>query len=135
MSLNDLWNSEYLLPLVGMVFIFFVAIWFAATLDAKTDAKNKSKETEAQIYGDDETGEIKEDNAKILVRRSNPNPLNQSVRVNTVVFETTAGNRIELAIKDLNTYNLMIEGDEGILCYQGKRFIEFRREALANAIK
>lgn len=128
MSINDLLDNEYLLPMLGIGFICIVALGFAAMLDAKTDAKKKAEETEAQIYGDDETGEINEEKAKILVRRTNPHPLNQSVQVNTVVFETTAGNRIELAIKDLNTYNLMIEGDEGILSYQGKRFIDFRRE-------
>lgn len=128
MSINDLLDNEYFLPFLGILFVLIAPLFFAAVLDAKMDAKKKAKETEAQIYGEDEICEIKDEKAKILVRRSNPHPLNQTVRVNTVVFEISDGNRIELAIKDLNTYNIMIEGDEGFLCYQGKRFIEFRRQ-------
>ena len=49
------------------------------------------------------------------------------VMINMVVFELANGSRVELAIKDPNTYGIMVEGDRGTLKYQGKKFVGFER--------
>ncbi len=45
-----------------------------------------------------------------------------------ILFEDEYCSRIELAIKNLDEYNLILEGDKGILCHRGKRFISFIRD-------
>lgn len=119
MSINDLLDSEILIP--AMLVIFVVVMIFAIPTGLAM-----SKKTNNNIYGDDEYGETKEaKNVKIIARRTSPHPLNQTVMINMVVFELANGSRIELAIKDPNT--IMVEGDRGTLKYQGKKFISFER--------
>ncbi len=86
------------------------------------------KKSNNQIYGEDEyDSNIQEKNAKIIARRSAQHPMSPTVTVNTVVFELSDGSRVELAIKDATAYGIMVEGDCGILKYQGKKFISFDR--------
>lgn len=121
MSINDLLDSEVFIP--AMLVIFVVIMIFAVPTGLA-----RGKKTNNNIYGDDEYGATKEEkNAKIIARRSAPHPLNQAVMINMVVFELANGSRVELAIKDPNTYGIMVEGDSGTLKYQGKKFIEFER--------
>ncbi len=121
MSINDLLDSEVFIP--AMLVIFVVIMIFAVPTGLA-----RGRKTNNNIYGDDEYGATKEEkNAKIIARRSAPHPLNQAVMINMVVFELANGSRVELAIKDPNTYGIMVEGDSGTLKYQGKKFIEFER--------
>ena len=121
MSVNDLLDSEVFIP--AMLVIFVVVMIFAIPAGLAM-----SKKTNNNIYGDDEYGETKEEkNAKIIARRTVPHPLNQAVMINMVVFELANGSRVELAIKDPNTYGVMVEGDRGTLKYQGKKFVDFER--------
>ena len=46
---------------------------------------------------------------------------------NIVLFELESGKRVELAIKDINTFTLMVEGEEGILSYRGLNYVDFKR--------
>lgn len=121
MSVNDLLDSEVFIP--AMLVIFVVVMIFAIPAGLAM-----SKKTNNNIYGDDEYGATKEEkNAKIIARRTTPHPLNQAVIINMVVFELANGSRVELAIKDPNTYGIMVEGDRGTLKYQGKKFVGFER--------
>lgn len=121
MSINDLLDSEVMIP--AMLVIFVVIMIFAIPAGLAM-----GKKTNNNIYGDDEYGATKEEkNAKIIARRTTPHPLNQAVMINMVVFELANGSRVELAIKDPNTYGIMVEGDCGTLKYQGKKFISFER--------
>lgn len=121
MSINDLLDSEILIP--AMLVIFVVVMIFAIPAGLAM-----GKKTNNNIYGDDEFGATKEEkNAKIIARRTTPHPLNQAVMINMVMFELANGSRIELAIKDPNTYGIMVEGDRGTLKYQGKKFVGFER--------
>ncbi len=120
-SIDDLLKDDSLIP--TMLIIFFVIMIIALPVGIAM-----SKKANNDIYGSDEYDEIKtERNAKIIARRSTPHPMNASVLVNMVVFELENGIRVELAIKDPNTYGIMVEGDCGTLKYQGKRFISFVR--------
>ena len=121
MSINDLLDSEVFIP--AMLVIFVVIMIFAVPTGLAM-----GKKTNNNIYGDDEYGATKEEkNAKVIARRTTPHPLNQTVMINMVVFELANGSRIELAIKDPNTYGIMVEGDVGTLKYQGKKFVGFER--------
>lgn len=121
MSINDLLDSEAIIP--AMLVIFVVIMIFAIPTGLAI-----GKKTNNDIYGDDEYGATQvEKNAKIIARRTTPHPLNQAVMINMVVFELANGSRIELAIKDPNTYGIVVEGDCGTLKYQGKKFIGFER--------
>lgn len=122
MSINDLLDSDVVIPGIILGFILMLIIVIPASFST-------ARKTNNNIYGANETGNItKEENAKIIARRSNPHPLNQTLNVNSVVFEFTNSNRIELAIKDPDIFGTMIEGDYGTLQYQGKKFIDFKRE-------
>lgn len=121
MSINDLLDSEVMIP--AMLVIFVVIMIFAIPAGLAMGKKINNN-----IYGDDEYGATKEEkNAKIIARRATSHPLNQAVMINMVVFELANGSRIELAIKDPNTYGIMVEGDRGTLKYQGKKFVGFER--------
>lgn len=43
-----------------------------------------------------------------------------------ITFEVPSGDRMELAVKD-NDYGMMVEGDSGVLQFQGTRFLQFTR--------
>lgn len=121
MSINDLLDNEMLLP---TMMIFFVIIMLIA-VPVGLSMRNK---TNKSIYGDDESGETREErNARIIATKRTPHPLNQTVMINMVVFEFTDGNRVELAVKDPTIYGIMVEGDCGTLKYQGKKFLNFER--------
>ena len=123
MSVNDLLDSEVFIP--AMLVIFVVVMIFAIPAGLAM-----SKKTNNNIYGDDEYGSTKEEkNTKIIARRTTPHPLNQAVMINMVVFEMANGSRVELTIKDPNTYGIMVEGDRGTLKYQGKKFVGFERDS------
>lgn len=67
--------------------------------------------------------------AKILARRTRIANRSDSGFVRTccyVTFETDRGDRVELLVPE-REYGVLLEGDEGILTYQGTRFISFHR--------
>ena len=43
-----------------------------------------------------------------------------------VTFQVASGDRMELPV-DGNEYGIMVEGDTGLLTFQGTRFLEFKR--------
>ncbi|MEH6937341.1 DUF2500 domain-containing protein [Bacillus sp. JJ664] len=43
-----------------------------------------------------------------------------------VTFEVESGDRIELMVKD-SDYGMLVEGDNGVLAFQGTRFLGFNR--------
>lgn len=43
-----------------------------------------------------------------------------------ITFQTKSGERIEFSVED-SEYGLWIEGDEGVLSYQGTRYLGFKR--------
>ena len=121
MSINDLLDSEAIIPSMLVMFVIIMIFALPAGLAMSKKANN-------DIYGDDDyASTIEEKNVKIVARRTAPHPLNHSVMLNMVVFELTNGSRIELAIKDQNMYGIMVEGDHGTLKYQGKKFVSFER--------
>ena len=128
MTLNDLWdelsNSEGFL-----IFIMFGVLLFMIPLMLSMFAKNLTSKDVLNIYGDNESGPIRQEvNVKIVSKRTVTYPTDQTIIINKVVFEFTNQSRLELAIKDGNAYGTMVEGDIGQLTYQGKKFISFRRE-------
>lgn len=121
MSINDLLDSEVLIP--SMLIIFVVIMVFAIPIGIAL-----GKKTNDDIYGTNDSDLSTEiNNAKIIARRTSPHPMNNAIAVNMVVFELETGRRVELAIKDSNTFGIMIEGDRGVLKHQGKKFISFTR--------
>lgn len=117
MSINDLMNDDSFLPTLMVIFVIVIIIAIPAGIAM-------GKKTNKSIYGDGSYGAYKEVyGAVVLARRTTPHPLNQAVMINMVVFELPTGERIELAIKDATVYGTMIEGDTGILSYQGKLYL------------
>lgn len=101
---------------VGIILIFFAIIGFAV-------GKKKNEE----LYGSSEIGEKTCVKAKVVSKRTAPNPISPTVMVNWIVFEFNEGERLELAIRDSSIFGVIVEGDEGELEYQGKKFVDFRR--------
>lgn len=123
MSVNDLLNDDSLLLYMGIIFIIIMIFAIPAGI-------SKGKKTNAEIYGEDDINEvINERNAKVVAIRTKPHPLSPTVSINTIMFEFSDGNRVELAVKDADIIATTIEGDEGTLSYQGNKFISFERTA------
>lgn len=121
MSINDILSSDTFIPMCMIFFVVIMAI--AVPIGIKA-----GKQTNNDIYGNDETGETKTElGAKIIALRNSPHPLNKTVLIDKVVFQLTNGERIEFAINDKTLYSTFIDGDIGELKYRGKQFIEFKR--------
>ena len=114
MSINDLFDSEWIIPLIIIFclgFFIFIPVYIS--------------KTEKKTYGgDDVSVEKREARATIVDKSTETNLFTQNGVVNHVVFEFEDGNRVSLAVKDAQT---MVVGDNGILSYQGKRFVSFIR--------
>ena len=122
MSVNDLMNDDNFLVVLSVGFIIFSIILISWI--------QKSREKADEIYGGNDYGMTTySGHAKVLARRTSPNPLSPTVMVNMIVFEMENGSRVELAIKESAVFGTIVEGDCGILRYQGKRFISFERGA------
>lgn len=106
------------------IFVFVAVFIFIAAIIGFSVGKKKNGE----LYGDSETGSILCKKAKIISKRTAPNPISPSIMVNWIAFELDSKERIELAIKDQSVFGVLFEGDAGMLKYQGKKFIEFKRE-------
>lgn len=114
MSINDLLNAEWLIPLLIIFCLgFFIAIPFITS--------KKEKET---FGSEDTTIEMKQELATIVEKNKETNYLTKSIEIDHIVFEFEDGNRINLAVKDAST---MVVGDRGTLSYQGKKFVSFDR--------
>lgn len=125
MSLKELFdeivNNEWFLVFMVLFLVVVFAIGIPVGLSV-------AKKTNKKLYGEEPSGERREEqNVKIIARRSSPHPLTRTVMVNTVLFEFSNGERVELAIQDSEAYGKMAEGDVGTLCYQEKKFISFQR--------
>ena len=121
MSINNLFDSGIIIPAILVVFVI-------VTLAAIPSGLAKGKKTNEEIYGVNNSEAEEVLKAKIIAKRNYPHPLSKTVTINAALFETANGNRIELAIKDPDIFSVMVEGDCGILSYQGKKFVSFERE-------
>lgn len=70
--------------------------------------------------------EILKREVKIIGKRMNMSSESGTLTEYYTTFEFEDGERLELKIKD-KVYGLIAEDDFGVLEYQGKRFIEFKR--------
>lgn len=119
MSLNDLFDMD-LLPILA---IFAVICLLLIPVGI-----SRGKKSRVEIYGDNETGEVREKNNVKIISKKTETPVPFIPPVNSITFELDNGSRVELAIKNSDTFNTMYEGDCGTLKYQGKKFISFNRE-------
>jgi len=62
-------------------------------------------------------------------QQNGPNQMGQSYASTLyfATFELTNGQRIEFRLKN-NEFGLLAEGDQGILTYQGTRYLDFERK-------
>lgn len=122
MSINGLLNDESFLQMLLLIFgIGGVIVFFVVIAGAKKNDK--------QIYGgDNDDTELFRDRVRVVARRTSPHPMTPRIMVNMIVFEKENGSRVELAIRDPAVFGTIVEGDKGILSYQGKRFVGFQRD-------
>lgn len=111
MTINDLLDSEWVLPLL-LVFCF--AFFFVVVF-------NISKSQKKVFSVGNEQAEVIENPATIIYKSTENNGFIEFTRI---VFEFEDGKRIDLAVKDAST---LLQGDKGILKYQGNKFISFDR--------
>ena len=128
MSINDLLEYPIFDESTGIIACFVIIILFVVGIAAVHNAKNVNK----SIYGENEqTPATKEFNVIVIEKKASPHPLNKDVSINSILFEFENNSRVELPIKDINTYNTLVVGDCGTLNYAGKKFISFERNATA----
>lgn len=67
--------------------------------------------------------------AKVIYKRTiDPFQTKSTKAVGYIVFEFDSKDRIELQVP-IEDFNLIFEGDKGVLTFQGNRFIRFDRNA------
>ena len=124
MSINDILNDDNFL-----LFLYIcMAIAVIITIPAFLAGMSRGKKVNRAIFGEDENiATVKCIKGKVLSKTAAPHPLNAAVMINYIVFELQNDIRVELAIKDISTYNTIMVGDSGFLTYRGKQFIKFER--------
>ena len=120
MSINDLLDSEIVIPAMLVFLLLFLVIGIPFGIGIG-NAKRKI------LYGDKCCELCEESNTKIIAKIIRNHPTNSSIMINIVIFELKNGNKVELSIENQAKFNSMNEGDTGLLCYHGKRFISFKR--------
>lgn len=119
MSIDDILKDDTFLPTLVIVIIILGIIFVPIALSLSAKQRNA-------IYGDNETGAIEKEKVRIVSKKTTSYNGNQAIQVNIVVFEKEDKSRIDLAIKDFNVFNVMIEEDVGLLTHKGKQFIDFQ---------
>lgn len=116
MSINDLLDSEWVLPLLlVMGFAFFIGIPFLISKQEK------------EVYGSSsKPNNVRTAIATIVDKRNESNYLTQNIVVTYVVFQLEDDSRVSLAVRDATT---MVVGDKGVLRYDGNRFVSFQMNA------
>ncbi len=119
MSLEDLFKSDSLLPIMFITFLILALVIFPI-------AAASGKRMQNSIYGDNEQEiEIKEAKAKVVGKGKDI--AGNTFNINFLIFEFEDGSRKEFPIRDLSIYTTTVEGDEGTLRYRGKKFESFER--------
>lgn len=125
MTIDEFMKETEVLPLILITFVGTILLILWVSSFKKKQLLNAQRE----IYGYNETSSIVEAHGtKLLEKRIVQEQLklpDLSLIVNWCVFELSNGQRMQLAIEDSTTFNLMIEGDVGTLKHRGRRFIAF----------
>ncbi len=122
MSINDILDLEIFTPELFLI-LFFVFI-IATPIGLIIGYMMKSNRNSSQMSADC----TKQCAATLIAKNNLPHPFNHNSSFYTVVFETDEQKHIELIIHDKYDFDLLIEGDYGILYYQGNCFLDFERD-------
>lgn len=113
MSINDLLDDDLFLPLLFIVFGIVMIVMGVAVLS--TVYQKHSQEEQ------DRQKPVTEVKAKLISKTTLVNNLTYEL-----IFETEDGQRFNFSVQK-NVAELMVDGDTGILKYQGKLFNSFTR--------
>ena len=81
-----------------------------------------------EIYGEDEIGEIQSESATVVSKRIETSKNNDIGDIKYIAFQFSNGERKEFAIKDGAKFGMLVEGDNGVLNFRGKQFVDFLRK-------
>jgi len=126
MSINDLLASESLIPTMMVIFILILII-------ALPTGIVMGKKANKEIFGEQSVEEAVNSaiskKATLVSKSVTPHPLSPTVSVYKMVFEyedeLSAKNRLVFAIRDVNVFDALIEGDVGELVYSDNTFVDF----------
>lgn len=113
MSINDLLDDDVFLPMIFLVFGVAMIIMGIMVISAW----NKKRQQDAY----DRQKPVVEVKAKLISKTTLVNNLTYEL-----IFETEDGQRFNFSVQK-NVAELMVDGDIGILKYQGKLFNSFTR--------
>ena len=130
MVIEDLWKTEEggLIVLFGLLFGLAVMVIGVFQIQNQTEKKREYELNKACGYINNSGMLSQKVQVKIICKFSTACPTLPTLQLNNVTFETEDGRRITLTIKSQGHYNYLVEGDEGILTYEGKRFVNFERK-------
>lgn len=124
MSINDLLDVKLGTP-ESFIFIAALIIVVVLLFIVPSAILASRRKYQQNSIGNDITSMIVENNTKINNIRTIPDPRNQAVMLDLVLFEMKDGRHIELVIKDSYVFNGLSVGDCGTLWYKGKEFVSF----------
>ena len=85
------------------------------------------KKSQKNTLGANDVGNYQKICIKVkVVNKVNKTP-NTLIAFNYIIFEKDTGERLNFAIQDEHKYNDIVVGDEGLLTYAGRAFIDFVR--------
>ena len=105
--------------IISLMFILMTVVWIVIGGNFITETKKNNRSARITVY------------ATVLEKRSRYSRNINSMRsaVYYVTFEVESGDRMVLNISERD-FSLLIEGDQGMLTFQGKRFCDFKRKCM-----
>ncbi len=85
------------------------------------------KKSQSNTLGTDDIENYKKICIKVKVVNKVNKTANYTDPFNHIIFEKEDGERLNFALQDVQKYNDIVVGDEGLLTYAGRAFIDFVR--------
>jgi hypothetical protein len=106
---------------IGIIFLIVISLFLSSIIKGVTQWNKNNHSPILDVM------------AKVVAKRTAIRGGGETRAYNNyyITFEFNSGDRIELEVKDVN-FGMLVEGDQGMLKFQGTRYINFTRNGQMN---
>ena len=112
-----------------MIFLIFMMVFGIIIFRMVSGAKEWKKNNDSPVLSVSAKVVAKRTDVKYHHHHVNEQVHHSSSTNYYVTFEVESGDRMEMKIKG-NQYGMLVEGDRGQLTFQGRRYLEFKRNSI-----